>query len=155
MYIRLRIILESLIAIGENQLALFRLGQLTFLIITYSWIIEYLFKFDKTIWYKLLIIQVLFRISVSQQPRKLKKRIIFLCFLALSFYYSCNFLASMTDFNYVETKVEQINTLKDFIDSRIFVGFHVIIPNWIDGSNDEDLARMWAKKNVQFEGTTL
>lgn len=92
---------------------------LTILITLFISILVKLFKFDETIWNWTVIIQILFGIGIKTQPKKLNERIIFGCLLIIYFYYSCNILISLTDFNFRPDKDDKISTLTDLIDSGL------------------------------------
>lgn len=92
---------------------------LTAFITIISWIIQKKFKLDKKLWNWTVVIQILFGVCVVHEPKRLKERIIFGCFLIFYFYYSFNVFASLTDFHFQKEKEKEINSLRDLMESNL------------------------------------
>lgn len=82
-------------------------------------LISRMLKFDHQYWDCTKMMKVILGLSVPELPRELKERIIFGSVVIISFVYSSNIYAAVTDFHLQSKTESELNTLKAVNESKL------------------------------------
>ncbi|XP_043483247.1 uncharacterized protein LOC122511816 [Leptopilina heterotoma] len=116
---------------------------------TISWTVEYFGKFDKTIWNKFAILQILLGLGLPREPEKFKEKCFFLVFLITSFFWSSNIISSLTDIQFQVKEEIKMNTLTDLMKSDLLISCSLnVAPEMRKVVDIEKVGEWWKDERI-------
>lgn len=114
-----------------------------------SWTIEYFGKFDKTIWNKFVIIEILLGLGLEREPVKFREKCFFLVFLMVAFFWSSNIVASLTDIQFQLKEEIKMNTLDDLMKSKLLISCTINVAMVLKKIvHEEKLGEWWREERI-------
>ena len=97
---------------------------LTALLFGFIMVLSWILKFEKRIWNLLNLIQVLFGVSIAEQPQKITERITFGCLIIICFFYSNAIYTMLMDLILTTESERKLDNFNDLAKSGLEIQTH-------------------------------